>query len=110
MGLTGDHDAAVLDLGLPGLDGLEVLSAVGWFHWERFEVLPVGPGVVLSSPVYPVGVVKFDETFQKTVEIYREHLTNLMMMQADSEMAGGFGYVPWIQKAPDIKEIGRAHV
>lgn len=35
---------------------------------------------------------------------YREHLTNLMMMQADSELAGAFGYVPWIQKSPDIKE------
>jgi len=35
---------------------------------------------------------------------YREHLTNLMSMQADSELAGAFGYVPWIQKAPDINE------
>ncbi|MEK7744237.1 MAG: Phenylacetic acid catabolic protein, partial [Elusimicrobiota bacterium] len=35
---------------------------------------------------------------------YREHLTNLMMMQADSELAGAFGYVPWITKSPDIKE------
>ncbi|MEK7389546.1 MAG: Phenylacetic acid catabolic protein [Elusimicrobiota bacterium] len=35
---------------------------------------------------------------------YREHLTNLMMMQADSELAGAFGYVPWILKSPDIKE------
>ena len=35
---------------------------------------------------------------------YREHLTNLMSMQADSELAGAFGYVPWIQKSPDIKE------
>ncbi|PIR19160.1 MAG: hypothetical protein COV48_03520 [Elusimicrobia bacterium CG11_big_fil_rev_8_21_14_0_20_64_6] len=35
---------------------------------------------------------------------YREHLTNLMSMQADSELAGAFGYVPWITKSPDIKE------
>ncbi len=35
---------------------------------------------------------------------YREHLTNLMSMQADSELAGAFGYVPWIAKSPNIKE------
>ncbi|TPW20296.1 MAG: ring-1,2-phenylacetyl-CoA epoxidase subunit PaaA, partial [Elusimicrobia bacterium] len=35
---------------------------------------------------------------------YRELLTNLMMMQADSELAGGYGYVPWIMKSPDIRE------
>ena len=27
-----------------------------------------------------------------------------MMMQADSELAGAFGYVPWIMKSPDIRE------
>ena len=37
-------------------------------------------------------------------EEYRHHLTNLMMMQADSELAGGYGYVPWIVKSPDISE------
>ncbi len=37
-------------------------------------------------------------------EEYRHHLTNLMMMQADSELAGGYGYVPWIMKSPDIRE------
>ncbi|MBI4387158.1 MAG: phenylacetate-CoA oxygenase subunit PaaI [Elusimicrobia bacterium] len=37
-------------------------------------------------------------------EEYREHLVNLMMMQADSELAGAFGYVPWIMKAPSIQE------
>ena len=25
---------------------------------------------------------------------YREHLVHLMTMQADSELAGGYGYVP----------------
>jgi len=37
-------------------------------------------------------------------EEYRHHLTHLMMMQADSELAGAFGYVPWIMKSPDIRE------
>jgi ring-1,2-phenylacetyl-CoA epoxidase subunit PaaA len=35
---------------------------------------------------------------------YREHLVHLMTMQADSELAGAFGYVPWIMKAPTIEE------
>jgi ring-1,2-phenylacetyl-CoA epoxidase subunit PaaA len=44
------------------------------------------------------------ETLEEMSDEYREHLTNLMSMQADSELAGAFGYVPWITKAPDIKE------
>jgi ring-1,2-phenylacetyl-CoA epoxidase subunit PaaA len=35
---------------------------------------------------------------------YREHLIHLMTMQADSELAGGYGYVPWITKAPTVEE------
>ncbi len=44
------------------------------------------------------------ETLEEMTDEYREHLTHLMMMQADSELAGAFGYVPWIAKSPDIKE------
>src|SRR3989338_5388009 len=44
------------------------------------------------------------ETLDEMPDEYREHLTHLMMMQADSELAGAFGYVPWIMKSPDIKE------
>lgn len=46
---------------------------------------------------------KLTSTAEMTEE-YRHHLTHIMMMQADSELAGGFGYVPWIAKTPDIKE------
>ena len=35
---------------------------------------------------------------------YREALVHLMTMQADSELAGGYGYVPWITKAPTVEE------
>jgi len=35
---------------------------------------------------------------------YKENLINLMIMQADSELSGAFGYVPWIMKAPTIDE------
>jgi ring-1,2-phenylacetyl-CoA epoxidase subunit PaaA len=52
---------------------------------------------------------------------YYEALLNLMLMQADSELAGGIGYMPWIAKAPGIEEklvvasmvreeIGHAHI
>lgn len=37
-------------------------------------------------------------------EIYRKHLMNLLWMQADSEYAGGLGYMPWIAKAPNAHE------
>src|SRR3989442_3132804 len=35
---------------------------------------------------------------------YRENLVHLLTMQADSELAGGYGYVPWITKAPTVDE------
>src|ERR671919_3093633 len=35
---------------------------------------------------------------------YRDALVHLMTMQADSELAGGYGYVPWITKAPTVEE------
>lgn len=35
---------------------------------------------------------------------YREALINLMMQQADSELSGAYGYIPWIEKAPGIHE------
>ncbi|MBN9387891.1 MAG: phenylacetate-CoA oxygenase subunit PaaI [Chloroflexi bacterium] len=35
---------------------------------------------------------------------YRENLLNLMTMQADSELAGSYGYIPWINQAPSIDE------
>ncbi len=35
---------------------------------------------------------------------YRENLINLMTMQADSELAGSYGYIPWITGAPTIEE------
>jgi len=35
---------------------------------------------------------------------YRDSLVHLMTMQADSELAGGYGYVPWITKAPTVEE------
>lgn len=38
-------------------------------------------------------------------EDYRKNLTHLLLMQADSELAGAFGYVPWIMKAPSTSEM-----
>jgi len=36
--------------------------------------------------------------------VYRENLIHLMTMQADSELSGAYGYVPWIMKAPTVEE------
>ena len=46
---------------------------------------------------------RIESTEEMTPE-YRECLVHLMTMQADSELAGAFGYVPWIMKAPTIEE------
>ncbi len=37
-------------------------------------------------------------------DVYYDDLCNLLLMQADSELAGGFGYQPWISKAPGMTE------
>jgi ring-1,2-phenylacetyl-CoA epoxidase subunit PaaA len=44
------------------------------------------------------------ESQDEMTEEYRECLVHLMTMQADSELAGGYGYVPWILKAPGVEE------
>lgn len=45
------------------------------------------------------------ETCDEMSDEFYDHLTNLMVQQADSELAGGFGYVPWIMKAPTTEEM-----
>src|SRR6266540_1308355 len=44
------------------------------------------------------------ESPEQMTEEYRANLIHLMTMQADSELAGGYGYVPWIMKAPGVEE------
>ena len=44
------------------------------------------------------------EAAEEMTAEYREALVHLMTMQADSELAGGYGYVAWIQKAPTVEE------
>src|SRR5215475_6040770 len=47
--------------------------------------------------------VRLESADEMTPE-YRANLVHLMTMQADSELAGGYGYVPWITKAPGVEE------
>jgi len=44
------------------------------------------------------------ESAEEMTGDYRQSLVHLMTMQADSELAGGYGYVPWILKAPGVEE------
>lgn len=44
------------------------------------------------------------ESSDEMTDEYRDNLIHLMLMQADSELAGGYGYVPFITKAPTIEE------
>ncbi len=46
---------------------------------------------------------KLESTDEITNE-YREHLLSLMIAQADSELAGAYGYIPWIEGAPTMAE------
>ena len=47
--------------------------------------------------------VRLESPEEMTPE-YQQDLVHLMTMQADSELAGGYGYVPWITKAPTVDE------
>jgi len=49
------------------------------------------------------GGIRLESAHEMTEE-YRETLLHLLTMQADSELAGGYGYVPWITKAPTVEE------
>ena len=44
------------------------------------------------------------ETADEMSDEFYDNLTDLMLQQADSELAGAFGYVPWIMKAPTTEE------
>ena len=59
---------------------------------ERKVLEKVARGETINSP-------------EEMSESYKENLVNLMLMQADSELAGAFGYVPWIMKAVSTKEM-----
>ncbi|MBI2809349.1 MAG: hypothetical protein HYX67_00760 [Candidatus Melainabacteria bacterium] len=44
------------------------------------------------------------ESPDEITEEYKEHLLTLMIAQADSELAGAYGYIPWIEGAPTVAE------
>jgi thioredoxin:protein disulfide reductase len=54
---------------------LDYQIAPGYYLYrERFEIRPLGAEVTLAPPAFPSGVVKYDETFQKDVEVYHDRL------------------------------------
>lgn len=44
------------------------------------------------------------ESLDEVTAEYKESLLSLMIAQADSELAGAYGYVPWIEGAPNMPE------
>ncbi len=44
------------------------------------------------------------ESLDEITEDYKQALLTLMIAQADSELAGAYGYVPWIEQAPTVAE------
>lgn len=51
-----------------------------------------------------VAAAKSLESPQDLSPTFKEHLINLLYMQADSELAGALGYVPCVQMAPNVEE------
>src|SRR2546426_11111505 len=47
--------------------------------------------------------MRLESAAEMTAE-YRDNLVHLLTMQAASALAGGYGYVPWITKAPAVEE------
>lgn len=54
------------------------------------------------KPEYGPGEIKGPDDIPSAE--YKEHLINLLEMQADSELAGALGYVPCIRYAPTVEE------
>jgi ring-1,2-phenylacetyl-CoA epoxidase subunit PaaA len=44
------------------------------------------------------------ESIDEITQDYKDWLLKLMIAQADSELSGAYGYVPWIENAPTIGE------
>lgn len=52
-----------------------------------------------------VAAAKQIESPADLTPFYREHLINLLYMQADSELAGALGYVPCVPMSPNVEEF-----
>lgn len=44
------------------------------------------------------------ETPEEITDEYKQSLLTLMIAQADSELSGAYGYIPWIEGAPTVAE------
>jgi ring-1,2-phenylacetyl-CoA epoxidase subunit PaaA len=67
--------------------------------------MAVGPEEREAALVERIARGEVIERAEDMTEGYRTNLIHLMTMQADSELAGAFGYVPWIMKAPNTSEM-----
>jgi ring-1,2-phenylacetyl-CoA epoxidase subunit PaaA len=52
-----------------------------------------------------VAAAKSIERPGEMTPFFREHLVNLLYMQADSELAGALGYVPCVRMSPNVEEF-----
>jgi thiol:disulfide interchange protein DsbD len=65
----------------PGTVAITYEIADGYYMYrERFKF--TADGATLGNPTFPAGKVKFDDTFQKNVETYRQSVTVTMPVQA----------------------------
>lgn len=60
----------------PGAIDIQFKIAPGYYLYrERFAFAASGGQATLDAPVYPKGESKYDETFQKTLEVYHQPMT-----------------------------------
>src|SRR5919202_1441698 len=58
----------------------------------------------LDAEVAAARSAKTVERAEDLTPFYKEHLINLLYMQADSELAGALGYVPCVALSPNVEE------
>lgn len=83
-----DPEAAfVLSAAMPAPDMLDVHFRIApkyYMYRERFEfaVTPDTASSALGEPVYPAGIVKYDPTFEKDLEVYYHQVTVRLPLKA----------------------------
>lgn len=82
--------AFVLSAATPAPDTLDVHFKIApkyYMYRERFEfaVTPDTASSALGEPVYPAGIVKYDPTFEKDLEVYYRQVTVRLPLKAGQQ-------------------------
>src|SRR6266849_1448578 len=103
---TGSLWASKVVYGL-GRKGLAQCMVMRLYHaaWKPLKGDAMRTTTALEQEM--MAQIETGQPLEKPAEMtdeYKQHLMHLMLMQADSELAGAYGYIPWISQAPTIEE------